>query len=110
MTEPVVDLLEVIDVDHEAGQRMALTPTARELLVQARLQIPTVVPARQHVGKTAAHEPRPIDGVLESKCHDDGEVMQEVRGELSREPPAFAAAQVETADDPSLPRERQQRD
>ena len=81
VTEPVVDRLEVIDVDHEARQRRSLAAAARELLVQARLQIAAVVPTGQHIRETAADEPRAVDGALERERGDDGEVVQELRAE-----------------------------
>src|SRR5688572_25192469 len=49
MTKAVVDLLEMIDVDHQAGQRLSRSFRARELLAQAVVEIAAVVPAGQEV-------------------------------------------------------------
>src|SRR6185503_3457392 len=82
--------------------------TARELLVEARLQVATVVPTGQHVGDAAAHEPRSIYRVLQTERGDHREMVQEIRGELAGEPPPLGAAEIETADDAVLASQRQQ--
>ena len=108
MPETVVDGFEVVDVDHEAGQRRPISAAASELLVQARLKIAPVVPSRQHVREAAAHEPRAVDGALERERGDDGQVVQKIRAEEGQEAFALAAAEVQAADQPFLPRQRQQ--
>ena len=110
VTVLVVDLLEVIDVDHEARERAVVALAAREFLVQACLQIAPVAPARERIRESAANEARPIDGVLEAEGGDDGEVVQEVGREMPAESVAFVAAEIEAADDALLARERKQRD
>src|SRR6185295_13652311 len=49
MPMPVVDALEVVDVDHEARERTALPPAAHDLLAKAGLKVAAVVPAGQNV-------------------------------------------------------------
>ena len=54
MTERIVDGLEMIDVEHQAGDMRALTPRARQLLFKAHLQVTAIVPAGQYIGEAAA--------------------------------------------------------
>ena len=82
MTVAIVDLLEVIDVDHQASERGRLALAARELLVQTRLQVTSVVPTREHIREPAADQPRAVHRVLEGERGDHGEVMEEIRREV----------------------------
>ena len=60
----VVDAFEVIDVQHEADQRRAIAPRARQFFLQPYAQVAAVVPARQHVGEAAAHADDAVDRQL----------------------------------------------
>ena len=106
----IIDGFEMIHVDHQARERRKLAMAARELLAQSRLQVASVVPAGQDVGKPAAHEPRAVNRVLQAKSGDYGQVMQKIRCEMIGEATRLGAAHVETADDSSLPSQRQKRD
>ena len=82
MAEAVVDLLEMIDVDHQAGQRLAGAFGARQFLAQPVVEVAPVVPAGEEVRDTAAQQARAIDGVLEADRDDDAEVREKIRRQI----------------------------
>ena len=64
----IVDALEVIHVDHQAGDRLAGPLRARQLLAQARVQIAAVVEAGEEIREPAAQEPRAIRPRSPCRC------------------------------------------
>src|SRR5437762_9950680 len=106
----IVDELEMIDVDHEARERTALAPAARELLAKTVLKIATVAPTRQDVREPVANEPRAIDRVLEAERGNHREVSQEIRRVVVGEAVTTIAAHADAADHAALAQQRQQRD
>ena len=78
----VVDALEVIDVDHQAHQRMPGALRARQLLAQPRVQVASVVKAGEKIGEAAAQQPRAVDRVLDAERRDEPEVRQEIARQL----------------------------
>src|SRR5690606_6680810 len=109
MPVTVVDALEMIDVDHEAGQRLALAPAARELLAEAAREVAAIVPTRQRIREAAANEPRLVDGVLDREGRDRREVLEKIGRVLFREAIGAIAAHVEAADERLAAQQRQQR-
>src|SRR5438045_8099416 len=81
----VVEALEVIDVDHQAHQRMPGALRARQLLAQPRVQVASVVKAGEKIGEAAAQQPRAVDRVLDAQRRDEPEVRQEIARQLLRE-------------------------
>ena len=61
----VIDLLEVIDIEHEAYQATAVTARTREFFYQPHLQIAAVVPACQYIRKSAAQQAGAVNHILE---------------------------------------------
>ncbi len=86
VAEAIVDLLEVVDVDHEAGQRLAGALGARQLLAQPVVEVAPVVPAGEEIGDAAAHQARTIHGVFQADRDDDTEVREKIRGQVAGEP------------------------
>ena len=82
VSEAIVDLLEVIDVDHEAGQRLAGAFGARQLLAQPVVEIAPVVPAGEEIGDAAAHQARAIDRVFQADRHDHAQVREKIRSQV----------------------------
>src|SRR5262245_20111060 len=64
MPEAVVDFLEVVDIDHQAGERLAGALGTRQLFAQAVVKVTPVVPAGQEVRDATAQQPRAIDRVF----------------------------------------------
>ena len=110
MTVLIVDLLEPIQVDEQAGQARALPLRARQLLLQARIQIAAVVPAGEEVREPAAHQARAIDRVLDRERSDDAEMREEIGRKVPREALLVGAAEIEAALQPVLAPQRNQRD
>ena len=81
----VVDALEVIDVDHQAGEGLVGALGARQLLAQARVQVAAVVEAGEEVGQPAAHQARAVHRVLDADGGDHAQVREEVARQLARE-------------------------
>ena len=102
--------LKLIDVDHEAGQRLAGAFGARELLAQAIVEIAPVVPAGQEVRDAAAHQPRAIHRVLQADRDDDAQVREKIRRQIAGETLRIAAAERDHADRAVVARQRDQRD
>ena len=82
----VVDALEVVDVHHQAGDGACLALSARELLLQALLQIAAVVPPGQEIGDARAQQPGPVDGVLDAHRGDRAQMREKVGAVMAREP------------------------
>ena len=94
VAEAIVDLLEVVDVDHEARQRLARALRSRELLAQAVVEIAAVVPAGEEIGDAAAHQARAIHRVFQADGDDDAQVREEIRGQVAGEAIRIAAART----------------
>ena len=82
VAEAIVDLLEMIDVDHEAGERLAGTFGARQLFAQPVVEVAPVVPAGEEVGDPAAQQARAVHRVFEADGDDDAQVRQEIRRQV----------------------------
>ena len=67
MTVSVIDVLEMIDIEHQAYQAAGVAAGSREFLDQSHLEIPAVIPARQDIRKSAAQKSRTIDNIFERK-------------------------------------------
>ncbi len=96
----------MIDIQHQADDMLLVTPGASQLLVQPHLEVPAVVPAGQYVGKTAAQQPRPVDGVIDAGRRDDPEVCEKIDSVLARVSLRISAAEVDAADQPLVPCQR----
>ena len=85
MTVLIVDLLEAIEVDQQTREVRALPLRARQLLLEARVEITAVVPAGEEVRESAADQARPVDRVLDRERRDDTEVREKVGRKVTRE-------------------------
>ena len=83
VAEAIVDLLEVVHVDHQAGQRLAGALRAREFFAKAIVEIAAVVPAGEEVGDAAAHQARAIYRIFQADGNDDAQVREKIRGQVA---------------------------
>ena len=74
----VVDALEVVDVEHEDGDRVARAARARELRAQAVVEVAVVVEAGQRVGLCLVLEPLADLRVVERERRGVGEAGGEL--------------------------------
>ena len=110
VAEAIVDLLEVVDVDHQAGQRLAGALGARQFLAQPIVEIAAVVPAGEEIRDAAAHQARAIDRVFQADRDDHAQVREEIRRQVAGEALRIAAAESHDADGAVVARQRDQRD
>ena len=61
----VVDLLEAIEIDQQASETSALSLRARQLFLQAGIEIAAVVPAGEEIREAAADQSCTVDRVLD---------------------------------------------
>ena len=106
----VVDALEPVDIDHQAGDRSAAPLCTGQLLLQPLLQVAPVVPAREEIGDARAHQAGAIDRVLDAYRGDGSEVRQKIRAVMPRESGRITAAETQCAGDAVLSRQRQKGD
>src|ERR1700674_1855764 len=103
----VVDLLEVVYIQEQARQRVALTLRAAYLFAQALLQITSIVRAGKRIGQTDVFEALIVDYVLERDGDDGCQALDEIGCHAGNETVFRPAGDVETADQPLLPYQRQ---
>ncbi len=87
----IVDSLEVIDVDHQAGNGLLHALGASELFPQTGVEVTPVVKPCQEVGESATHQAGPIDRVLDADRGHDTQVSQEIGRQLTRKPKRIGA-------------------
>jgi hypothetical protein len=75
----IVDALEAIDIDHQAGDRAGMTLRARQLLAQALLQIAPVVPTGQEIRDAGPQQAVAVDGIFEAHRGDRAQDARENR-------------------------------
>ena len=110
VTEAIVDLLEMIDVDHQAGQCLAAAFGTRQLFAQPIVEITPVVPAGQEIRDTAAQQARTVDRVFEADRHDHPKMREKIRGQVACESPWIEAAEGDDPDCAVVARQRDQGD
>ena len=110
MTVLIVDLLETIQVDQQTGEARALPLRARQLLLEAGIEITAVVPAGEEIREAAADQARAVDRVLDRERGDDAEVREKIGCEVTREAALVAAAEVQAPLQSILAAQRNQRD
>ncbi len=82
MSVLVVDALEVVDVDHQAHDRLSGALRPRQLFAQARLQVAPIMETGEEIGEAAAQQARAIDGVLDADRRHQPQVRQEITRQL----------------------------
>src|SRR5258708_4829517 len=108
MSVTVVDALEPVDVDHQAGDGAAAPLRARQIFLESFLQIASIVPTRQEIGDPCAQQARAIDRVFDAHGGDRAQVREKIRSVMTRESRGIAAAEAQRAGCAVLARERHQ--
>src|SRR5258708_7999665 len=108
MSVSVVDALEAIDVDHQAGDGSGAPLRARQLFLEALLQIAPIVPTRQEIRDPRAQQARAIDCILDAYGGDRPQVREKIRSMMTREARGIAAAEAQCPGCTVLARERHQ--
>ena len=110
MSPGVVDALEVIDIEHHADELAAVPACPGKLLLHARLQVSAVVPAGQHIGESAAPQPRPVHRIFDAEGRDHAEACKKVARVLRGKAIHVGAAEIDAADQLVAAAERYHRD
>ena len=79
MPERIVDVLEPIDVDHQATDASGVPLGARQLFLQSLLQIASIVPTGQEVGDAGAQQARAIDRIFDTHGGHRAQVREKIR-------------------------------
>src|SRR6266851_2783253 len=108
MSVAVVDALEPVDVDHQAGDSSGAPLRARQIFLESFLQIAPIVPTRQEIGDARAQQARAIDRILDAHGGDRAQVREKIRSVMTREARGIAAAEAQCAGCAVLARERHQ--
>src|ERR1700722_3936155 len=97
MPVTVVDALEPVDVDHQAGHGSGVPLRTRQFFLQALLQVPPIVPARQEIRDASAQQARSVDRILDAHGAHGAQVRQKVRSMMTSEARRIAAAEAQRA-------------
>ena len=110
MSPVVVDLLEVVDVEVEAGHRAAGAQGALHLFVQALIEIASVVHAGEGIYQPKALDLFVVDGVFDAHGNEARHALEKGGAGAGNIAAGLAAAEGEVADDVIAPYQRQERD
>mmetsp|Transcript_21620 Transcript_21620/g.51384 ORF Transcript_21620/g.51384 Transcript_21620/m.51384 type:complete len:240 (-) Transcript_21620:938-1657(-) len=105
----VVDRLEVVDVEEQAGQRVVVAHRLAEFDQAAVVEVAAVVHAGQAVGHAGAAKALTVEHALDRNGRDGGQPVQELGARASLVALGVARAQVQAADQQALADQRQQR-
>ena len=82
---------------------------ARQLFLQALLQIAAVVPSGQEIGDAGAQQARPVDGIFDADGGDRAQMREKIGAVVPREAGGVAAAETQRTGRAVLARQRHQR-
>ena len=99
MPEAIVDLFEMVDVDHQQGETATQALRACELFAQPRLQIAAVVKPGEKIGKAAAQQARAVNPVFQTYRAHEPKMREKIGSKLRSKARFVGAAEHQHAFD-----------